>query len=482
MKYKIPPGVFDIIPQDEKEPWKSSYLWNFVESVMRDTAHNFGYQEIRTPIFERTDLFVRSVGETTDIVTKEMFTFEDRGKRSMTLRPEGTAPIMRALLEHRLENKAPQHRLFYMGPMFRYERAQAGRYRQHHQFGVEAIGIKDPEQDAEVIDLIHTVYERLGIKNLKVCLNTLGTTEDRIRYREELKKYFLEHRDKLSEDSQKRLQVNPLRILDSKSEEDIKIVKDAPSILDFASDEALEHFEKVKELLSDLNIAFEVNPKLVRGLDYYNYTVFEIIAGELGAQNSVAGGGRYDGLLKTLGGPDLPAIGFGCGIERVIQTMLKQMVYLKDTTSPVLCLIPLGEKAKKKCFQLLHELRSVGISTQMNFNIKKLSKAMNFANQLRAKYVVIIGDEELESNKVKLKEMESGTEILVPLNNLKRILKLDIEMHQHIQSWAYLSDPFQSEEEKSFFTRKLQESISQAKQITINLKQAIKNLNDMVKS
>lgn len=481
MKYKIAPGVFDIIPEDDKEPWKSSYLWNYVEKVIKEAAQDFGYQEIRTPIFERTELFIRSVGETTDIVSKEMFTFEDRGKRSITLRPEGTACVMRAILEHRLENKAPQHRLYYIGPMFRYERSQAGRYRQHHQFGVEAIGIKEPEQDAEVIDLIHTVYQRLGIKNLKVSLNTLGSLEDRLSYREKLTDYFSKHKNSLSEDSQKRLQVNPLRILDSKAEKDIQIVKDAPVMLDFVCNEALAHFDQLKELLSDLNIEIEVNPRLVRGLDYYNYTVFEITSGELGAQNSIVGGGRYDGLLKSLGGPDLPAIGFGAGIERIIQTMLKQMIYLKDPTSPTVCLIPLGEKAKKKCFKLLHDLRSNGISCQMNFNIKKLAKAMNYANQLRAKYVAVIGDNELETGSLNLKEMETGDEIPIPIENMQRILKLDQEMHEHIQSWKELSEPFRSDVEKSFFTRKLSDAISETNEATVNLKQALKNLEDIVK-
>ncbi len=427
MKFTIPPGVFDILPEDPQEPWRNSYIWSYVEEVIRKTAIDFCYKEIRTPIFERTELFLRGVGETSDIVTKEMYTFIDKGERSMTLRPEGTAPVMRSFIENQLANQSPIHKLFYIGPMFRYERSQAGRYRQHHQFGAEAVGVAAPEQDAEVIDLLYTLYNRLGLKNLQVNLNCIGDPACRASYREALQNYLRSSLEHLSPDSKTRFETNPLRILDSKDNRDIKIVDQAPSILDFLSGESAHHFETIKGLLNGLKIPFVVNPKLVRGLDYYNNTVFEIISGDLGAQNSVGGGGRYDGLLKTLGGPDLPAIGFGTGIERIIQTMIKQNIPLPNPFRPKLYLIPLGDEAKKACIPILHDLRCQGIAADMDYSGRKLNKVMQYANALKVEYVAVIGDEELKTQQVELKEMESGNITKAPLNHLARFLKTDLK-------------------------------------------------------
>ena len=357
MNIKAPPGVFDILPTDPKTPWKESHLWAYVERVIRKAAAEYGFQEIRTPVLEKTELFQRGVGETSDIVSKEMYTFEDRGGRSLSLRPEGTAPVIRSYIENGLSHQAPAHKFFYIAPMFRYERAQAGRYRQHHQFGAEVIGTQAPEQDAEVIDLLYTTYRRLGLQNLKVMINTLGDKECRLRFRDALKAYFSQYQDQLSEDSKQRLEKNPLRILDSKSPQDQEFIENAPSIQEFLSDEVRAHFEQVQEYLSLLDIPFEINPRLVRGLDYYNRTVFEVAAEELGAQNSIGGGGRYDSLIKELGGPDQPALGFGTGIERIIQTLLKQEAPTPPPYQPSLFLIPLGDKAKRACFQVLHNLR-----------------------------------------------------------------------------------------------------------------------------
>ncbi len=292
MQYTIPKGTFDILPEAQKEEdkWCTSAHWQYLESVIRQTAHEYGFKEIRTPIFERTELFVRSVGESSDIVSKEMYTFLDRAERSMTLRPEGTAPVMRSFVEHRLYNTGAVHKLFYIGPMFRYERPQAGRYRQHHQFGAEAVGIGTPEQDVEVIDLLCEVYRRLGLKDLKVLINNIGDTESREAYLLSLKNYLEPHLEELSKDSQARFTKNILRILDSKDPNDQKILENAPSILDHLNEECKTHFEKVCRLLEKLNIAYEINPKLVRGLDYYNKTVFEITSTSLGSQNSVGGG------------------------------------------------------------------------------------------------------------------------------------------------------------------------------------------------
>lgn len=408
MKYPIPPGVFDIIPIHSKENWKSTYLWSHVEQMIRKTARDYGYREIRTPLFERTELFQRSVGDGTDIVSKEMYTFEDRGGRSLSLRPEGTAPVMRAFIEHQMHQTNPIHKLYYIEPMFRYERAQAGRYRQHHQFGVEAIGNGSAEQDAEVIDFLYTLYNRLGLKNLSLNINSIGNQGTRDAFRQALIAYLTPQKQNLSPDSQTRLTTNPLRILDSKNPCDRNIVAQAPSILNFLNEEEKNHFEELKQLLTLLNIPYQINPLLVRGLDYYNKTVFEIVAGELGAQNSIGGGGRYDGLLSNLGGPNLPSIGFGTGIERILQTLINQEVPLPNPEHPDLFIISLGERSKKECFILLHQLRELGISTEMDFNTKKMGKALQYANQIGATYVVVVGDNELNTKQVELKEMASG--------------------------------------------------------------------------
>lgn len=422
MKYIIPPGVFDIIPFDDQEKWKSAYFWEYLENVIRKTVRDYGYQEIRTPLFERTELFQRSVGDTSDIVSKEMYTFEDKGGRSLSLRPEGTAPVIRALIEHQLYQKNQLQKLFYIAPMFRYERAQAGRYRQHHQFGAEAIGNPSPEQDAEMIDLLYTLYHRLGLKNLTLFINSIGNGNSRQAFRQALKNYLTPLLSLLSPDSQIRFETNPLRILDSKDPKDREIVARAPSILDFLSEDERDHFEEVKRLLSLLKIPYQVNPLLVRGLDYYNKTVFEVVAGELGAQNSIGGGGRYDGLISTLGGPDIPSIGFGTGLERILQTILNQNIPMPPPPHPTLFLIALGEQAKNSCFEILHLLRKRGIPTQMDFGNRKVGKAMQYADQIGATYVAVIGDQELEKQEVELKKMATGETSKVPLSKLSEML------------------------------------------------------------
>jgi histidyl-tRNA synthetase len=352
-----------------------------------------------------------------------MYTFNDKGGRSMSLRPEGTAPVMRAFIEHQLHQMAPLHKLFYIGPMFRYERAQAGRYRQHHQFGAEAIGNSAPEQDVEMIDLIYTLYSRLGIKNLKVTINSIGDVDSRQQFKKALQDYLRQYINQLSPDSQTRFETNPLRILDSKDPTDQKINAGAPSILNFLNEECQDHFNQVRALLNALKIPFEVSSQLVRGLDYYNKTVFEITAGELGAQNSIVGGGRYDGLLKTLGGPDLPATGFATGLERVIQTMIKQNIPLANPYSPKLFLIPLGENARLASFEILHELRGRGIPIQMDFSGKKVHKAMQYANIIQAQYIMVIGDNELEKQEGELKHMATGAIKKLPFKELLHYFK-----------------------------------------------------------
>ncbi len=482
MKYTIAPGVFDIIPNDPKTPWKSSYLWAYVESVIRETANQFGYREIRTPVFERTELFVRSVGETSDIVSKEMYTFEDKGKRSMSLRPEGTAPAMRAFIENQLNTSGPVQKLFYILPMFRYERSQAGRYRQHHQFGAEAIGLSSPEQDVEVIDLLYTVCQRLGLRNIRLMINSIGDADSRAAFRTALQDYLRPHLKELSEDSQHRFENNPLRILDSKDPHDRKIIKHAPSILDFLNSESRDHFETLKKLLESINIPFEVNPFLVRGLDYYNKTVFEMASEELGAQNSIGGGGRYDGLIESLGGPSLPASGFGSGLERIIQTMINQQVALPAPFAPVLYMIPLGDAAQAPCFTLLHELRQQGLAVEMDFTGKKLSKAMQQANQLNAQYIVVIGDQELASGEIELKEMASGNKTKVRLEDLPSILSIQMKTKDFLDVWQEMSSPFHSESETQFFLNRIESAINETNQFAKDVKATLEKMNKLLRS
>jgi histidyl-tRNA synthetase len=428
MSIPIAPGVFDILPGEAKELWRSTHLWIYLESIIRKIAAEYAFQEIRTPLFERVELFKRGVGESSDIVSKEMYEFEDKGGRAMSLRPEGTAPVMRAFIENRLDQAAPLQKLFYIGPMFRYERSQAGRYRQHHQFGAEVIGSSAAEQDAECIDLLYTLYNRLGLSHLSVQINSIGDTASRSAFRSALVDYFRRYAGSLSEDSKTRLEQNPLRILDSKDPEDKKIAQGAPNIFDFLNEECRAHFQAVQTLLKQLKIPFEVNPLLVRGLDYYNQTVFEVTAGELGAQNSLAGGGRYDGLLKTLSGPDLPAIGFGTGLERIIQTMLKQQVPLPKPFAPEIFLIAMGEEAKLACFSLLHQLRSCGIPSQMDFSQRKLGKVMQYAHQIGAAHVIVMGENELKTETVEVKRMDTGEKSAYPLAELALRLQQQLQL------------------------------------------------------
>lgn len=485
MTPSIAPGVFDILPSNAlknhpNEQWRASHLWNFLESTIRKTATEYGFEEIRTPIFEPTELFKRTVGEATDIVSKEMYTFLDKSERSMSLRPEGTAAVVRAFINNKIEQTAPLHKLYYIGPMFRYERAQAGRYRQHHQFGVEVIGSKAPEQDVEIMDMLYTLYQRLGLKNLQVNINSIGDIGCRMNYRNALVDFLTKHEENLSADSKVRLKTNPLRILDSKDLQDIKIIADAPSILDFLSEECKEHFNEVQTLLKQLGIPFQINTKLVRGLDYYNKTVFEIVAGELGAQNSLAGGGRYDGLLKTLGGADLPATGFATGMERIIQTMIKQGIILPSSNAPELFLIALGNEARRMCFTLLHKLRLNGISATMDFSGRKINKIMQYADQIKAQYVAVIGDDELKNGTAELKDMSTGEKKAFPLEHLPAILSHEKKNEAFLKNLAELSKPFNHEEEAQFFIKKLDSTIESSTLAVENLKKAVKSIQEIL--
>jgi histidyl-tRNA synthetase len=393
-------------------------FWQKLESVARSLLSRACYKEIRTPAFEFTDLFKRGIGEATDIVGKEMYTFNDRAEppRSLTLRPEGTAGVVRAFIENKLHGQASVQRLWYFGAMFRYESPQAGRQRQFHQLGVEVLGSADPRADAEVIAIASDFLTALGLKDLVVDLNSVGSAEDRVAYRQALVDYFTPYADELDADSRDRLTRNPLRILDSKHPCTQSIVQAAPSILDHLSPESHQHFEQVKSLLEDLGIKFRINPRLVRGLDYYTHTAFEIQSSQLGAQSAVCGGGRYDRLVAELGGPDTPAVGWAIGLERLV-LLLKQ---LEELPAPVLdfYVISRGEQAEAKSLQIAQSLRRAGASAELDLSGAKFDKQLKRAVTAAAKAAVIIGDNEVATGNFQLKWLDSGTQQSVTLPEL----------------------------------------------------------------
>jgi histidyl-tRNA synthetase len=434
MEYAIPKGTFDILPFEEKEEekWRESSRWQYLENVMRSTAHDYGYKEIRTPIFERTELFVRGVGDSSDIVNKEMYTFIDRGERSMTLRPEMTASVMRSFVEKKLYTQPGLHKYYYIGPMFRYERPQAGRYRQLHQFGAEAIGVGAPEQDAELIDLACEISRRLGLENLTVQINSVGDAESRLAYKQALTTYLTPYFSELSSESQARFNKNILRILDSKDVKDQKMLESAPVLKDFLTTDAKKHFDAVLRLLDDLKISHSVNQKLVRGLDYYVKTVFEVTTELLGAQNSITGGGRFDGLTETIGGPHLPSAGFATGIERLLQTMLKQNASFPSPCSPFVMLIPMGDKAMHYTFDLASRLRHEKIPAEIDLSGKKVQHGLQLANQLGAELALVIGEEELSSKTAKIKHMTTRESTDCALADLPNKIKHLFSEKSHV--------------------------------------------------
>ncbi|MBI5345554.1 MAG: histidine--tRNA ligase [Chlamydiae bacterium] len=423
MQYQIPKGLFDILPYGAENPWQLSEKWHYIESIIHKVALDYGYKEIRTPIFERTELFIRGVGETSDIVSKEMYTFLDKAERSMTLRPEGTAPIMRAFIENNLSSLGKLHKLYYFEPMFRYDRPQAGRYRQHHQFGVEAIGNTSFEQDAEVIDLMLEVYRRTNLKNITLLINTVGDAESRKNFKRALQEFLQPSLLNLSKDSQERFDKNPLRILDSKDEKDIEILKTGPNIFDYLTSRSKNHFTSLLKFLDNLKISYKIDQKLVRGLDYYDNTVFEAVSSDLGAQSSLGGGGRYDKLLSNFGGPDLSGIGFGMGIERLLQTMIKQNSPFPSESFPFVYFIPLDETAKEICFKLASELRHMQIPTEIDLTSQKIQKGLQNANKLGALNCVILGEEELKINKAQLKNLANRSQEEIDLDKLVELIQ-----------------------------------------------------------
>ncbi|KAF0825516.1 histidine--tRNA ligase [Cytobacillus firmus] len=413
MSIRIPRGTQDILPGEVEK-------WQLIEEKARELCEKFQYREIRTPIFEHTELFLRSVGDTTDIVQKEMYTFEDRGGRSLTLRPEGTASTVRSFVEHKMHGDASQPvKLYYMGPMFRYERPQAGRFRQFVQFGVEAIGSADPAIDAEVIALAMSLYKRMGLQKLKLIVNSLGDKESRTAHREALVNHFKPRIGEFCQDCQNRLEKNPMRILDCKQDREHELMKSAPSIIDYLNDYSKAYFEKVQKYLKNLDIDFTVDPNLVRGLDYYNHTAFEIMSDSegFGAITTLCGGGRYNGLTEEIGGPEAPGIGFALSIERFIAALEAEKVDLPLNKSIDCYLVSLGEEAKDYTVGLLQKLRMAGYSAERDYLDRKIKAQFKAADRSNAKFVAVLGEDELKANKINVKSMESGEQTEVELDS-----------------------------------------------------------------
>ncbi|WP_282019925.1 histidine--tRNA ligase [Planomicrobium okeanokoites] len=401
---QLPRGTYDVLPEQ-------SAKWQEVERKINELCRLYQYKEIRTPVFEHTELFQRGVGDTTDIVQKEMYTFQDRGDRSLTLRPEGTASVVRSYVENKLFGLPDQPvKLSYMGPMFRYERPQAGRTRQFVQFGVEAIGSKDPAIDAEVISLAMEVYRSVGLKQLRLVINSLGDTESRITHKEALIQHFEPRIYEFCGDCQSRLTKNPLRILDCKVDRDHELMATAPSLADYLNAESQTYFDGVKSYLEALGIEYIVDPNLVRGLDYYNHTAFEIMsdAEGFGAITTLCGGGRYNGLVEDLGGPESPGIGFAMSIERLLLALEMEKVEIGQSADLEVYVVAMDETTKQKAFTVVRDLRSNGISADMDFNGRKVKAQMKSADRKGAAYVIVIGETELESGKVALKNMATG--------------------------------------------------------------------------
>jgi histidyl-tRNA synthetase len=398
---KKPKGTADVVPS-------KSYMWHTVEKLTAETAQQYGFKEIRIPTFEDTGLFVRSVGETTDVVQKEMYTVSAAGDSQFTLRPEGTAGVMRAMLENGVMNEGFPQKVYYILSCFRHENVQAGRLREFHQFGCEMVGSASPRADAEVISLAKSVLDRVGLQNIVLNLNSIGCPECREKYRQALREYFEPHRDELCRTCQERLDKNPMRLLDCKSAEDQAIAKDAPVILDYLCDDCKKNFDGVKEYLGIMGIDYVVNPKIVRGLDYYTRTVFEFITTEIGAQGTVCAGGRYDGLIEELGGAKTPALGFGMGLERLLLVMQKQNCdFMQDKTCD-LYFATMGEASVNKALCLTRAARDEGFFVEYDLVERGLKPQMKYADKIGAKFVIVLGDNEIESGKAKLKNMATG--------------------------------------------------------------------------
>ncbi len=408
MSITRPKGTNDFLPIDTAK-------WQYIEKILRETAAAYGYEELRTPIFEATDLFLRGVGETTDIVNKEMYTFEDKGGRSITLRPEGTASTARAYIEHKLHAQPQPVKLWYIGPMFRYERPQKGRFRQFHQFGLEAFGSQDPALDSEVIAFALTFYNKLGLQGLSVRLNSVGCPHCRQEHKKALQEFLRPALDELCADCRGRFEKNPLRIFDCKNEKCQALIVNAPTILDCLCTECEEHFAKVKGYLSAAEIPYHVDARLVRGLDYYTKTAFEILLEDIGAQSAICGGGRYDGLIKEIGGPETCGVGFALGMERVFSAMEAQGLSFPENDQCDVFLASMGDEAKATLFNIAVALRAQGIRVEMDYGSKSLKAQLKAAGRLKVKYAVILGEDELAQDAAILRDMTDATQTTVKI-------------------------------------------------------------------
>ncbi|WP_162012270.1 histidine--tRNA ligase [Streptococcus sp. S784/96/1] len=413
MKLQKPKGTQDILPVEAAK-------WQYVENVARETFKKYNYGEIRTPMFEHYEVISRSVGDTTDIVTKEMYDFYDKGERHITLRPEGTAPVVRSYVENKLFAPEVQKpvKMYYIGSMFRYERPQAGRLREFHQIGVEAFGSKNPATDVETIAMAYQLFNELGIKDIVLHLNTLGNPKSRKNYRQALIDYLTPLRETLSKDSQRRLDENPLRVLDSKEKEDKIAVANAPSILDYLDEESQTYFDAVREMLEDLNIPYVIDTNMVRGLDYYNHTIFEFITKVDKSELTICAGGRYDGLVDYFGGPETPGFGFGLGLERLLLILEKQGIALPVETNLDVYIAVLGEGANRKALQLVQAIRNQGFSAERDYLNRKLKAQFKSADILKARTIVTLGESEVESGQVTLKNNTTREELTTTLDEL----------------------------------------------------------------
>ena len=407
-KVQRPKGTADVIPGEV-------HLWHYVENMLKDTAHLFGFEEMRTPVFEHTEVFQRGVGETTDVVQKEMYTFLDKGERSITLKPEGTAGTVRSYLENGIHGKGAPFKCFYITPVFRYEKPQAGRLREHHQFGVECFGADSFSADSEIISLVYTFLRKLSVDSI-VRINSIGCPKCRPNYNEKLKEYFRAHEEELCETCRERLEKNPMRIIDCKSPVCKKIAEDAPRSIDYLCEECHDHFEGVKQSLTDMGIPYEIDKNIVRGLDYYTKTVFEFIGTGLGSQSTVCGGGRYDGLVEQLGGPKTAGIGFGCGLERLIMTAKAAGHQFPEPFSVDVALVSADEEGARHCRKLAFQLRQVGVSCEIDLCNRGVKAQMKHADRIMAKHTIVIGSTELENGEANIKIMKTGENVPVKLD------------------------------------------------------------------
>jgi len=414
-RYQRPKDTHDLYPGAAS--WEDdSARARFLEDQFSQMCVAFGYGEIRTPTFESTDLFTRSVGEGTDIVSKEMYVFEDKSGRSLALKPESTAPVLRAYLQNGLASQGGVTKLYYIAQHFRYERGQKGRYRQHEQLGVEALGTTDPALDAEVIQLALSFFHRVGIQNLTLKLNSVGSQASRATYVMALKAYIEPFLAEFSDEGKARFEKNPLRLLDTKNERELEILRGAPLLTDYISCAESDHFGVLRGYLDGARVAYTVDPHLVRGFDYYTHTAFEIQSGDLGAQNALGGGGRYDGLVEALGGPPTPGIGFGIGLERVLIALNRLGAEMPEGPSPMAFVVTQGEAARRIGVDLLAQLRAAGIAADMEYGAHSVKAQMRAANAARSRYALIIGDEEVEGKVVQFKNLADGWQLAVPLS------------------------------------------------------------------